>query len=115
MRVSNWNPQKYDGEFLEASMDRLEQAAEVVASKARRLVNVRTGKLKDTIRVTKKHEKYGTGVAVFKERNVRVYAGTENVRYAWAQEYVPPPKGKPFLRPALRASKNEIREIIGGK
>lgn len=115
MRTSNWNPQKYDGEFLEASLDRLVQAAEVVAAKARQLVNVRTGALKNTIRVTRIRENYGTGVNLSKNRNVRIYAGNREVNYAWAQEYVPPPKGKAFLRPALKASKNEIREIIGGK
>lgn len=35
MRISNWNPQAFDGEFMNASMDRLRDAAEVIASKAR--------------------------------------------------------------------------------
>ena len=32
MRVSNWSPQKFDGEIITAGMDRLEKAAEVIAS-----------------------------------------------------------------------------------
>jgi len=35
-RVSNWNPQRFDGEFMHASMDRVRKAANVLADAARR-------------------------------------------------------------------------------
>lgn len=112
-RVSNWNIQKYDGEFIEASMDRLRKAAEVIADEARRRVNVNTGVLKDTIRVVEKYERYGTEIAALgKDRNIRVYAGNKEINYAWAQEYALSHGGNGFLRKSLNASKGRIREIL---
>ena len=126
MRVSNWNPQKYDAEFINASMDRLRKAAEVVAAKARSNCPVGTisrpiyktgpyagctwtardaGALKKTIRVVEKHE---LGTEMSRIRNVRVYAGNFNVYYAKIVEYA----GKKFLRPALNESKAEIKSIL---
>jgi hypothetical protein len=126
MRVSNWNPQKFDGEFMNTSMDRLRKAAEVVASKARAKCPVGTitrpiyktgkyagrpwtardaGALKKTIRVVEKKE---AGSQIMKARDVRIYAGNYLVYYAKIVEY----NGKHFLRPALNESKNEIRDIL---
>lgn len=126
MRVSNWNPQAFDGEFLNASMERLRAAAEVVATKARIRCPVGTisrpiyktgkyagqpwtardaGALKKTIRVVEKRE---TGTAIMKTRNIRVYAGNYLVYYAQIVEY----NGRQFLRPALNSSKAEIRNIL---
>lgn len=126
MRVSNWNPQQFDGEFMNASMDRLREAAEVIASKARAKCPVGTisrpiyktgkyagqpwtardaGALKKTIRVVEKKE---TGTEIMKNRNVRVYCGNYIVFYAQLCEY----NNRAFLRPALNASKSEIRSIL---
>lgn len=126
MRVSNWNPQKFDGEFMNASMDRLRKAAEVVASKARAKCPVGTisrpiyktgkyagqpwtardaGALKKTIRVVEKKE---TGAEIMKGRNIRIYAGNYLRYYAQIVEY----NGRAFMRPALNASKGEIRSIL---
>lgn len=127
MRVSNWQPHKYDGEFANATMERLRSAAEVVASAARSRCPVGTvsrpmyktgayagqpwtardaGALKKTIRVV---EKKGPdeGAVVFEDRNVRVYAGNYLRYYAKIVEYT-----KPFLRPALAASKGTIKSIL---
>ena len=126
MRVANWNPQKFDGEFINASMDRLRKAANVIADKARARCPVGTisrpiyktgpyagqswtardaGALKKSIRVV---EKKGQGAAILEDRNIRVYAGNYNVYYAKIVEYA----GKKFLRPALNESKDEIRNIL---
>jgi HK97 gp10 family phage protein len=122
MRVSNWKPQQFDGQFIAASMERLERAAEVIAAKARQRVPVGTvtrsagsgkywmerepGSLKRSIRVVKKND--GTS------RNVRVYAGNKKVFYARLVEYGSIKKGaRPFLRPALNSSKAEIKSALG--
>jgi len=122
MRVSNWNPQKFDGEIMTAAMDRLENAAKVVADAARSRVRVgtiaRTGKpngkewkdrqpgtLKKSIRVVRLKDD--------KRRNVRVYAGNYQAFYARFVEYgTAKTKAKPFLRPALNASKAAIQGIL---
>jgi HK97 gp10 family phage protein len=126
MRVSNWNPQKYDQEFMSASMERLKKAAEVVAEKARQKCPVGTisrpiygegqyagkpytarepGALKKTIRVV---ELKGS-----KARNIRVYAGNYDIFYARFVEYgTAKTAARPYLRPALTGSRTEIRAIL---
>lgn len=127
MRVSNWNPQKYDGEIMAASMERLRKAAELVAARARGKCPVGTvsrpiykrgpyagqpwtardaGALKRTIRVVEKKESYSATIA--KTRNIRIYAGNYLVYYAKIVEYA----GRQFLRPALNQSKTEIKKIL---
>ena len=130
MRVSNWNPQKYDSEFIEASMDRLVKAAHVIANEARSRCPVGTisrpiyktgpyagqpwtardaGSLKRSIRVVEKNEdQTGALLSISKNRNVRVYAGNYLVYYAKIVEYA----GKKFLRPAVNASKPAVRSIL---
>jgi len=131
MRVSNWNPQKFDGEFLNASMDRLREAAGIIASKARSKCPVGTisrpiyktgkyagkpwtardaGSLKKTIRIVEK-EKQKYSVELSSGRNIRVYAGNYLVYYAQVVEY----NGKQFLTPAVNSSKNEIKQILAGR
>lgn len=135
MRVSNWNPQKYDKEFAEASMARLRKAANVIADATRKKLKRQKygigkisrpvyrrgpykgepwtarepGALLKTIRVVEKHDTEGAlMVDMFgKNRNIRVYAGTKDVYYAKIVEYY-----APYLRPALNASKNQIRSIL---
>jgi len=132
-RVSNWKIERFDGEFAKASMERLRAAAEVIAGKARSLCPVGTvsrpvykrgpyagkewtrrdaGALKKTIRVVERVAKAQPGHAmVTVNRNIRVYAGNKTVFYAQIVEY----SGKAFLRPALNASKEQIRAILEGK
>jgi hypothetical protein len=119
MRVSNWNPQKFDTEFIEAAMDRLVKAAMVVKAKAevncpfgsisrpmykkgpyanRPWTARDAGQLKKSIRIV---TKAGSG------RNVRIYAGNYYAYYAAIVEY-----STPFLRTALNSSKEEIRNIL---
>jgi len=121
MRVSNWNPQRFDGEIISASMNRLERAARVVAEDARRRVPVgksrvakrggkdwtarEAGALKASIRVVRLHGD--------SKRNVRIYAGSRKVFYARFVEYgTRKMKAKPYLRPALNASKGRIQDIL---
>jgi len=126
-RVSNWRPQKFDKEFLNASMDRLVKAAHIVKDNAEVLCPVGTvsrpmykrgpyagkdwtkrdaGQLKKSIRVS---EKYGARNDPINEpRNVRIYAGTRRAYYAQIVEYAV----KKFLRPALNKSKSKVRSIL---
>jgi len=111
-------------------MERLKEAAEVVAETARDLCPVgkinrpvykkgkyagrvytgRTaGALKKTIRVVEKKEEYGTMFAKF--RNVRVYAGNYIVFYALIVEKTV----KAFMKPAFNRNKDRIRSILGGR
>jgi hypothetical protein len=127
MRVENWNPNVMDQTFENVAVERLVEAAEVVAVATRRKCPVGTvsrpmyksgpyagqpwtardaGALKKTIRVTQKRTK--SGKALSKKRNVRVYAGNFLVYYASIVEHT-----TPFLRPALTESISEIRRIIG--
>lgn len=123
MRVSNWNPKRFDGEIIAASMDRLEKAAEVVAEEARRRVPVGQGRLKGkrgkdwsareagalkkTIRTVRLRND--------ERRNVRVYAGNREVYYARFVEYgTVKMKARPYMRPALNASKTRIQTILRG-
>ncbi len=128
-RVSNWSVSRYDGEFINASMDRLRKAAEVIADAARSRVPVGTysrpiyrrgpyagcewtkrdaGALKRTIRVVEKRQQGAEMAIIGKQRNVRVYAGNWLVYYAQIVEYA----GRQFLRPALNSSKEKIRQIL---
>jgi len=124
MRVKNWNPQKWDGEFIGAGMNRVKKAAELVAERARIKCKVGTisrpmyrrgpyagqpwtardaGQLNQSIRVVEKHDQKGFD----KRRNIRVYAGHYLAYYASIVEYT-----TPFLRPALNGSNAEIRGIL---
>jgi hypothetical protein len=134
MKVSNWNPEQYNGMFINASMDRVRKAAHVVRNKARLLVPqgtisrpaYKSGKyagkiwtrrhalaLMRSIRVVEKNE---DGGLMYQHRNVRVYAGNYIVFYAKIVEFMLGVKsrypGKPFLRPALNSAKGEIQNIL---
>ena len=128
MRVESWNPNRFDQEFENVAMDRLESAAEVIAGKARQKCPVGTisrpiykrgpyagqpwtardaGQLKRSIRLTKKLTKHGKPLA--RKRSIRVYAGHYLAYYARIVEY----GGRQFLRPALQSSMAQVKSIIG--
>jgi HK97 gp10 family phage protein len=106
-----WNPGAITAEIEKHVMDRLEVAGERIAARARQLVPVASGKLKDTIRVTR--------LKGDPKQNIRVYAGNrikDGAFYAGFIEYgTVNMKAKPFLRPALNEIKGQIESIIGGK
>jgi len=108
MRVEGWHPEKITAEIEKKAMDRLEMAGELVAARARGLVPVDSGKLKDSIRVTR--------LKGDPKQNIRVYAGNRNkggAFYAHMVEYgTVKMKAKPFLRPALNESKSSIKNIV---
>jgi hypothetical protein len=129
MRVENWNPNVADQEFENVAIERLVEAAEVVADEARRRCPVGTvtrpmyktgryagkewtardgGQLKGSIRVTQKKSKGGKPLS--KKRNVRVYAGHYWAYYANIVEHY-----KPFMRTALANSLSAVKSIIGAK
>jgi len=114
-------------------MERLVEAAEVVASAARQKCPVGTisrpmyktgpyagqpwtardaGQLKKSIRVTRKKTKSGKSFS--KKRDVRIYAGSlGEVNLAFYAPIVE--HSKPFMRPALAQSIPAIKTIIGVK
>jgi len=129
MRVVEWNPNKADQEFENVAVDRLVQAAEVVAGAVRRRCPVGTisrpmykagpyagqawtardaGQLKKSVRVTRKKTK--SGKALSKKRNVRIYAGSFLAYYSSIVEHY-----TPFMRPGFEASVGEVKQIIGAK
>jgi HK97 gp10 family phage protein len=118
MKVVNWNPQRLDPEIINACMERLVAVGELIADKARSMVPVgkdvtgkgkwssrEAGALKKSIRVVRLHGD--------PRRNVRVYAGSRQVYYARFVEYgTSKMRARPFLRPALNASKSEAKNIL---
>lgn len=130
MRVEGFNPNKFDETFENVAVERLVEAAEVVAEKARQKCPVGTvsrpiyktgpyagqnwtardaGRLKKSIRVTQRKSK--SGKPLTKKKNVRVYGGNYLAYYAKIVEF----NQRAFLRPALNGSISEIRSIIGVK
>jgi len=137
MRIEAWNPNRADAEFENVAIERLIQAANVVANSARSKCPVGTvtrpmyktgpyagqpwtsrdaGRLKKSIRVVRQRTK--SGKAFSRKRNVRVYAGSypqgikpqDDAYYVSIVEH-----SKAFLRPALASSMSEVKEIIGAK
>jgi HK97 gp10 family phage protein len=121
MRVSNWNPAKADPEIINACMERLVAVGELIANKARSLVRVgksrpaykggkdytarEAGATKKSIRVVRLHGD--------PRRNVRVYAGNRLVFWPRFLEFgTVNMRARPFLRPALNASKSEAKNIL---
>ena len=108
MRIANWHPEVITADVEKKAMDRLEEAGEFVADRARQKVPVLSGKLRDSIRVTR--------LKGDPKQNIRVYAGSRQkggAFYAHMVEYgtVKMP-AKPFLRPALNECKGRIRRIV---
>ncbi|HSW62169.1 MAG TPA: HK97-gp10 family putative phage morphogenesis protein [Dissulfurispiraceae bacterium] len=113
---------KYDAEFLKTAMSRVENAADVIrdAAKSRCVVGAITrpakgqfwterspGAMKATIRVVRKEGK----------NNVLVIAGNKKTWWATQMEYGRGGwKGgaKPFMRPAIAATKGKVSSIIEG-
>jgi HK97 gp10 family phage protein len=109
MRVE-WNPEVITAQAEKFIMDRLEVAGEQIAADARQRVPVKSGKLKDSIRVTR--------LKGDPKLNIRVYAGNrlkDGPFYAHMVEYgTVKMTARPFLRPALNAIKGKLESIIGG-
>jgi len=110
MRV-DWHPEEITAEVEKHVMDRLEVAGEQIAAHARQSVPVKSGKLRNSIRVVRLHGD--------PKLDVRVYAGNrlkDGAFYAHMVEYgTVKMKARPFLRPALNAIKGKLESIIGGK
>lgn len=130
MRVEGFNPNKFDETFENVAVERLVEAANVVAESARQKCPVGTvsrpiyktgpyawqnwtardaGRLKKSIRVVQRKSK--SGKPLTKKKNVRVYGGNYLAYYAKIVEF----NQRAFLRPALNGSISEIRSIIGVK
>lgn len=106
-----WHPEQITTEIEKTAMDRLETAAGYVMGRARQLVPVDSGNLRESIRVVR--------LKGDQRQNVRVYAGNRKRRneggafYAHMVEFgtVNMP-AKPFLRPAFNECKNRIKDIV---
>ena len=120
----------YDLDFENVAIERLIEAAEVVAASARdscpegklsRPMYKRgpyanqpwtardAGALKKTIRVRQKTSK--SGKPLKRKSNVRVYAGNYLVYYASIVEHAI----RPFMRVALTNSHSQIKSILGAE
>lgn len=131
-RIAFWDVKPLNREIMRNGMKRLRKAGEVVKRKARSspVVNRSTisrpmyetgryagqfwtardaGALKKTIRVVVKREGEYAGYITIKagQLEVRIYAGTAKVYYAQIVEFY-----TPFMRPALEASKSQIKSIM---
>ena len=127
MRVEAWNPNVMDQTFEAVAVERLVEAAEVVADAARNRCPSGTvsrpiyrrgpyagqawtardaGALKKSIRVVRKRTR--SGKAFSRKRDVRVYAGHYLAYYARIVEF-----SRPFMRPALEGALPSVRSILG--
>lgn len=128
MKVVNWNPRKADAAIASASMERLRDAAEIIAHEVRNNTPVGTidrpmyqtgkyagqawtkrdaGQLRGSVRVVEKIERFG--FEVDNARNIRIYVGNYFAYYAAMVEFY-----KPFFRPAWRRSLAAAKRAITG-
>jgi len=85
---------------LAAFRTHLKGAAEIVAEEARNRAPVRSGTLKSKIRARVSGDR---AMVVALARNPR-----DKYPYPRRLEYEPPPRGRPFLGPALEAKREEV-------
>ena len=133
MRVENWSWRVPDEMVAGASIKRIRKAAELIKANVKRVTPVGTvsrpmyksgpyagqpwtardaGALKKSVRVVeRKKEKYGTELVQFASFGpygiIRVYIGHYLAYYADIVEY-----SKPFFRPAVEASKGQVKSIL---
>ena len=131
MRVENWDPHVADELIMNASMERINKAAEVLAGNARALCKVGTisrpmykkgpyagqnwtardaGMLKKSIRVVEKSDikgYYTSRTIAAEHRNVRVYAGHYLAWYAAIVEFY-----TSFLRRAMVQSVPSMKNVL---
>ena len=108
MRIANWAPEKITVEIEKRAMDRLERAGQIVAAEAKRIVPVKTGSLRNSIRVVRLPDDG--------KQNIRVYAGNRKKGGPFYAHMIERGTIKmpasPFLRPALNGSKNMILTLM---
>jgi len=126
MRVTEWNPNRFDKEFDEVSRERLIKAAKVLKAAVMRKCPVGTisrpmyssgpykgatwtrrdaGSLRKSVRIVEKKTKTGR---ISKKMNVRVYVGNYLAYYASIVEH-----SRPFMRPAFEETLPMIETLIG--
>jgi uncharacterized protein (UPF0254 family) len=134
LRVEYWNPEAGYKDFSHISHERLMAAAEVIKRAVSKNLQSQIGKGKttginrpayltgdyaeqpwtareagqmlDSVRVVERKE---SGAEVIKlADNVRVYVGTFLAFYANIFEYY-----RPFMRPAMEETLNEVKQILG--
>jgi len=129
MRIEGWDPDPACEEILNVAEERLVEAAEAIAAAVRQRCPVGTvshpmykrgpyagqfwtardaGALKASVRVVQKTG--ATGQVLWATRNVRIYAGTRKAYYASIVEHF-----TPFFRPALYATQEAVKSILGVK
>lgn len=126
-RIESWNPNKFDETFENILMDKLVEAGNIVAAKARNILKPGrisrpvyksgrnkgkiwtsrdAGRLRESIRVVRKKTK--SGKAFSHKRNVRIYAGHYTAYYVYWVEF-----GSHHV-PRGKAKKRNVREIEFG-
>ena len=102
---TGWDSKKIQGAIMINCMTKIQAVADLIANEARRRCPASSGALRGTIRTTKKKE----------AKDIWVIAGDKKVYYARFVEYgtVNSP-AKPFMRPALSASKARAKKIVEG-
>ena len=112
-----------------AHQDAMRAAARVVAAEAKQLVPVRTGNLRDSIRVRSSPKKYKPGALVIASGSKK--AGTKGYHAKLVEYGTVKTKARPFLEPAARTTvakqvkaaakaagksfERVVKELTGGK
>ena len=91
----------YGEKVKQAALEALQENAEMVVAEAKSRCPVKTGKLQESIHAEPKGK-----------NKIRIVADAQNGRdgyyYGGYQEYAP--NGKPFLHPALKAVKPQLKQ-----
>jgi len=133
VRIEGWDSNRFDQQFEDITMDRLEKAADIIAERANRNCPVGTivrpvyktgkyagriwtsrnpGRLKKSVRVVRKKTK--SGKAFTKKLNVRIYAGHFTAYYPyWVESGYTIKKG-PRKKKARKKKMRPIENIEFG-
>ena len=94
----------YGERAVQAAKQALEENADIVVEEAKSRVPVKTGKLQASIHAVKKGE-----------NKIRIVADAKKKRYYYGNLIEYSPRGKPFMRPALEAKRDEIKQNMINK
>ncbi len=105
--ILNWRPEQIYVRMERAQAEGLNDTADYIAEEAKRRVRVKTGNLRDNIKVIKRASKAGD--------RTQIRVGVENVPYALAQEEGI--RGRrysftPYLRPAYALGNRQLAQRI---
>lgn len=105
MTLAEWRADRIVAQVLDAARAAIDETTAAAAEVARETVNVDTGYLRDHI-AARPAEVRGDAVT----GSFGVYDG--DPEYAVYQEFIPPPRGKAYLRPAADREFPRLRERL---